>query len=496
MKRRDFMRNTVAITAATSMPYSNFVKASIPDTSAISLNGNEITLSSSDIHDFMKSFQGSVISEEHYNYDAGRLVWNGVWDKRPALIAYCESVQDVQGAINFAREQNLLTAVRSGGHSISGKSTCDGGLIIDLSQMRKTNLDLQRKIVEVQAGCLLYDLDSKSLPHGYVVPAGVVSHTGVAGLTLGGGIGSFMRMGGLTIDNLLSVDIITADGVFRKASADENPDLFWGIRGGGGNFGVVTSFTYKLNPMPNPNGEIIVGTRLYEMKYAKEIWDFYYNYSEDMPNEIMLNAGMWNAGPDESLFFLGAMYMGDQSKADSALKTIRNFGKPIVDELESKQFSEHQQIADKRNAHYRKYYIKGRQIDEYNPKMTEELMDRWGYEKERFDTMRVVRFGGKISEVAEGETAWSGRNAKWDIEVGGHWTNDDKTEEFTQWGRDYWKALTPYTAERIYINELMDEEQEFVATSYGQNYGRLVELKNKYDPKNLFRLNGNIIPSV
>jgi hypothetical protein len=188
--------------------------------------------------------------------------------------------------------------------------------------------------------------------------------------------------------------------------------------------------------------------------------------------------------------------MGDQSKAESALKTIRNFGKPVVDELTYKNFIHHQQVADKRNAHYRKYYIKGRQIDEYNPKMTEALMDRWGYKKDRFDTMRVVRFGGKISEVAEEDTAWTGRNAKWDIEVGGHWTNDLKTEEFTQWGRDYWKALTPYTAERIYINELMDEDQEFVATSYGQNYGRLVELKNKYDPKNLFRLNGNIKPTV
>ena len=188
--------------------------------------------------------------------------------------------------------------------------------------------------------------------------------------------------------------------------------------------------------------------------------------------------------------------MGDQSKADEALKTIQNFGKPVVDELHYKDFIYHQQVADIRNAHYRKYYIKGRQIDEYNPKMTEELMDRWGYKKDRFDTMRVVRFGGKISEVAEEDTAWSGRNAKWDIEVGGHWTNDDKTEEFTQWGRDYWKGLTPYTAERIYINELMDEDQEFVATSYGQNYGRLVELKNKYDPKNLFSLNGNIKPTV
>jgi len=211
----------------------------------------------------------------------------------------------------------------------------------------------------------------------------------------------------------------------------------------------------------------------------------------------MLNAGMWNDDKTgQGYFFLGTLFIGDDNKASKALETITNFGKPISDEVNKKKFSEHQQVADKRNAHYRKYYIKGRQIDEYNPKLTEELMDRWSYEEGRFDTMRVVRFGGAISEVAESDTPWAGRNAKWDIEVGGHWTNDAKTEEYTQWGRDYWKSLSPHCAERIYINELMDEDQAFVATSYGQNYGRLVAVKNKYDPKNLFSLNGNIKPSV
>ena len=334
----------------------------------------------------------------------------------------------------------------------------------------------------------------QTLPHGYVVPAGVVSHTGVAGLTLGGGIGSLMRMYGLTIDNLISVDIITADGVMRKASKDENPDLFWGIRGGGGNFGIVTSFEYNLRPLPN--GKVIVGVNLYDLKYAKEIWDFYYDYSEDLSSDIMLNAGMWNVTQGEGYFFLGTLFLGDENKADKALKTIRNFGKPLSDDVSKKDFIEHQQVADKRNAHYRNYYVKGRHIDEYNPKLTENLMDGWMGEEGRFDTMRVVRFGGAISEVAEHETAWVGRNAKWDIEVGGHWSDREKNEEYTKWGRDYWNNLTPYCAERIYINELMDEDQDFVATSYGQNYGRLVEIKNKYDPKNLFRLNGNIKPSI
>ena len=325
MKRRDFIKNTAILTAASYIPVA---KSAIHDQPAISLSGDEIVLNKIDILDFMSSFQGTVISEGHYDYEKARLVWNGVWDKKPALIAYCESVADIQKAINFSREQNLLTAVRGGGHSISGKSTCDGGIIIDLSRMRKTNVDLQRKIVTVEAGCTLYDMDSKTLPHGYVVPAGVVSHTGVAGLTLGGGIGSLMRMYGLTVDNLVSVDIITADGVLRKASLDENPDLFWGVRGGGGNFGIVTSFTYNLRPLPN--GEVIVGVNIYDMKYAKELWDFYYDYSQDMASNVMLNAGMWNNDQTgQGYFFLGAMFIGDENKADKALKTIKNFGKPM-----------------------------------------------------------------------------------------------------------------------------------------------------------------------
>ena len=491
MKRRDFIKHAGVLSVASHIPIS---RASIHDIQAVSLEGNEIVLKKTDILEFISSFQGSVITKEHYDYDMARLVWNGVWDKHPALIVFCESSSDIQKAINFSREQNLITAVRAGGHSISGKSTCDGGIIIDLSRMRKTSVDLQRKIVTVEPGCTLYDMDSKTLPHGYVVPAGVVSHTGVAGLTLGGGIGSLMRMYGLTIDNLISVDIITADGVMRKASKDENPDLFWGIRGGGGNFGIVTSFEYNLRPLPN--GKVIVGVNLYDLKYAKEIWDFYYDYSEDLSSDIMLNAGMWNVTQGEGYFFLGTLFLGDENKAEKALKTIRSFGKPLSDDVSKKDFIEHQQVADKRNAHYRNYYVKGRHIDEYDPKLTENLMDGWMGVEGRFDTMRVVRFGGAIAEVAEHETAWVGRNAKWDIEVGGHWSDREKNEEYTQWGRDYWKNLTPYCAERIYINELMDEDQDFVATSYGQNYGRLVEIKNKYDPKNLFRLNGNIKPSI
>jgi hypothetical protein len=494
MKRREFIKNTVIVGASAYMPLA---RSSIQDTAAISITGEEITLQRSEILELMDELEGNILTAGDYWYNKNRLVWNGVWDKYPALIAECSSKLDVINALNFAREHNLLVAVRGGGHSISGKSTCDGGIIIDLSRMRRVSIDLERKIATVEGGAHLHDLDSKSLPHGLVCPAGVVSHTGIAGLTLGGGVGWLMRSHGLTIDNLLAVDIVTPDGQLRRASLDENPDLFWGIRGGGGNFGIVISFQFKLSPL-GIKGNVIAGARLYDIKYAKELWDFYYDYTEStMPRNIAINAGMWNT-PDgkEGFFFLSTCYTGDVSKADRLLEPIRSFGKPISDNIGTTNFLDLQQALDKRNAHYRKYYIKGRHIDDYDPKMNEALLERWRPQKGRFDTMRVVRFGGAISEVGETETAWSGRNAKWDIEVGGHWADPNLNEKYTQWGRDYWKALTPYCAERIYVNELMDEDQAFVKTSYGQNYKRLEDLKNKYDPKNLLSLNANIKPTV
>ena len=493
MQRREFIKSAVIVGTSAYMPLA---RSSIQDTAAVSITGEEIILLRSEILELMDVLEGNILTEGDYWYDKARLVWNGVWDKYPALIAECSSTLDVVHALNFAREHDLLVAVRGGGHSISGKSTCDGGIIIDLSRMRRVSIDLERKIATVEGGCHLHDLDSKSLPHGLVCPAGVVSHTGIAGLTLGGGIGWLMRSYGLTIDNLLAVDIVTPDGQLRRASLDENPDLFWGIRGGGGNFGIVTSFQFKLSPL-GINGNVIAGVRLYELKYAKDLWDFYYDYTESsMPKTIAINAGMWNTPEGAGFFFLSTCYTGDVSKADRLLEPIRSFGKPMSDNIGNTRFLDLQQGADKRNSHYRKYYIKGRHIDDYDPKMNEALLERWRHQEGRFDTMRVVRFGGAISEVGETETAWPGRDAKWDIEVGGHWTDPSLNEKYAKWGRDYWKALTPYCAERIYVNELMDENQAFVKTTYGQNYKRLVDLKNKYDPKNLLSLNANVKPRV
>ena len=246
MQRREFIKSAVIVGTSAYMPLA---RSSIQDTAAISITGEAIVLTRSELLELMDVLEGNILTEGDYWYDKARLVWNGVWDKYPALIAECSSTLDVVHALNFAREHDLLVAVRGGGHSISGKSTCDGGIIIDLSRMRRVSIDLERKIAPVVGGCHLHDLDSKSLPHGLVCPAGVVSHTGIAGLTLGGGIGWLMRSYGLTIDNLLAVDIVTPDGQLRRASLDENPDLFWGIRGGGGNFGIVTSFQFKLSPL-------------------------------------------------------------------------------------------------------------------------------------------------------------------------------------------------------------------------------------------------------
>ncbi|MDG2241866.1 MAG: FAD-binding oxidoreductase [Rhodospirillaceae bacterium] len=491
MKRRDFLSSALGAAALSSIPHKEAFAA---DLAAVTRTGGETTLTRAEIKEFADSLTFALLRPGSPRYDSARKIWNGIWDsKRPALIAQCADTDDVINAVNFARTHDLLVAVRGGGHSISGMSICDGGLVIDLSPMRTVLLDLPTKTVRVGPGALLGDLDRETQAHGLIVPAGVVSHTGVAGLTLGGGIGSLMRKWGLTIDNLLSVDIVTADGQLRHASNDENLDLFWGVRGGGGNFGVVTSFEYQAHSF-GPTS--ITGGCVYPMDQARDALEFSFEYSLDAPDDVNVVSGMTMTEDGEGAVFVGVTHAGDQRQAERDIQPLLDFGKPSLKAVQPINFVDQQSAADGRNAHGRRYYIKGRHINDFDPTLLDVLVERWGPAPDRFTTMRFVRFGGAVGRVDSDATAWPHRHANWGIEVGGHWTNPNLSEEYVQWGRDYWDALEPYTAKDFYVNELMDEEQDQVSESYGKNYRRLVELKNKYDPTNLFRLNANIEPTI
>ena len=491
MNRRDALITSLGAAAIASIPAK---EAFASDLAAVTRTGGETTLTRAEIKELADSLTFALLRPGTPRYDSARKVWNGIWDnKRPALIAQCADSNDVISAVNFARTHDLLVAIRGGGHSISGMSVCDGGLVIDLSPMRSVLMDLPTKTVRVGPGALLGDLDRETQAYGLVVPAGVVSHTGVAGLTLGGGIGSLMRKFGLTIDNLLSVDIVTADGQLRHASNDENQDLFWGVRGGGGNFGVVTSFEYQAHTF---GPTFIGGGCLYPMDQAKDALEYSFEYSLNAPDELNIVSGMSITEDGESAAFVGVTYAGDIAAAERVIQPLLDFGKPTLQAIQPSNFVEQQSAGDSRNSHGRHYYIKGRHINDFDPQVLDVLLERWEAAPDRFTTMRFVRFGGAVGQVENDATAWPHRHAMWDMEVGGHWTNPDLSEEYVQWGRDYWDALEPYTAKEFYVNELMDEEQDQVSESYGNNYRRLVELKNKYDPTNLFRLNANIEPTV
>jgi len=339
----------------------------------------------------------------------------------------------------------------------------------------------------------LQDLDREGQAYGLVCPAGVVSHTGVAGLTLGGGIGILMRKYGLTIDNLLSVDIVTADGKLRHASADENPDLFWGVRGGGGNFGVVSMLEYRLHEF-GPN--ILTSTSFYEQKQAKDMFNRFFENSENAPNDFHIWAGMSIQENGTPMTIMGFTYAGPMDQADRMTRPLLGQGKPVSEFTVPVNYVKQQSRIDAHNAHGRHYYIKGRHVNEYDPVLMDNILERWQHDPRRLNTMRLVTFGGAIAEVDNEATAWPHRQAKWDLELGASWTGAENSEEFVEWGRDYWDSILSHTADSFYVNEIMDETQDEITANYQSNHNRLMALKNTYDPKNLFRMNANIRPKT
>ena len=485
MKRREFLKSTMCASAAALVSSSH--AASFPDELQIlSRARRQKVLQRAELEELAGSLRRALLVPGSPRYEDNRKIWNGLWDsRRPAIIAQCIDISDIVNAVNFAREHDLLVAVRGGGHGISGQSICDGGMIIDLSEMRNVYVDVAARTATVEGGALLQDLDRESQAYGMVCPAGVVSHTGVAGLTLGGGIGILMRKYGLTIDNLLAVKLVTADGQVRLASAEENPDLFWGLRGGGGNFGVVSTLKFRLHEF-GPN--ILTSTSMYPMSGAKDMFNRFYEVSERAPDDFHVWAGMTLREHGEPMAMMGFTYAGSMSRAERITQPLRGLGKPISEFMAPVNFVKQQSRIDAHNAHGRHYYIKGRHVNDYDPTMTDNILERWQQDPRRLNTMRVVTFGGAIADVANDATAWPHRQAKWDLELGGSWVNPDDSEEFVAWGKDYWDSILPYTADTFYINEIMDETQDEITANYQSNHGRLLALKRKYDGRNLFRL--------
>jgi hypothetical protein len=448
------------------------------------------------------AFRGELVRAGDPAYDSHRRVWNGSIDRFPALIARCAGVADVIDSVRFARRTGLDVAVRGGGHSFPGLSTCDGGLVVDLSPMKGVRVDPEARTARAQAGVLLGDLDRETQAFGLAVPAGIVTHTGVAGLTLGGGIGWLQRKHGLTIDQLLSVDLVTAEGELVKASEHENADLFWGIRGGGGNFGIVTEFEFRLNPV---GPMVLAGPILWATEDSPEVMRFYRDWIADVPDELTTivvhrQAPAVPAVPSElhykHVVMIGCCWAGPPDEGEAVLRPLRRFGSPLLDLCFPKPFVAHQAMFDPTFPHGRWYYFNSHDVAE----LTDDVIDIAVEHALRIDSRHsgfpIFHLGGAVARVGEHETAFNGRAAGHTININGIAETGADFDEQREWVRGLSAALAPH-ATSVYVNFLMDEGQDRVRAAYGpEKYERLRALKAKYDPDNFFRLNQNIPPAA
>ena len=446
------------------------------------------------------SVHGPVIGPEDEGYDEARSIWNGAIDRRPACIARCTGVSDVVAAVRFARERDLLVGVRSGGHGVGGHALCDGGLVIDLSPMQGIRVDPATRTARAEAGVLWGELDRETQLFGLATVGGIVTHTGIAGLTLGGGIGWLMRKHGATVDNLLSVDLVTADGELVTASEDHNPDLFWGVRGGGGNFGIVTSFEYRLHPV----GPIVLaGPIFHPLEDAPEVLRFYREFIAAAPDELTTIFDLSVPPPlpflpeevhGKPVVMVGACYAGSPDEGAEVVRPLKQFGRPIVDLLEPKPYTALQSMFDPLVPHGWHRYWKSVEL----PPLTDDAIDTLVEHASALTSPKsyciVFQLGGALARVGEDETAFSQRDAAHNVNINAVWTEEDPdAERHIAWARDFFDAMQPHARDRVYVNFLGDEGPDRVRQAYGaEKYDRLVELKRNYDPTNFFRLNQNI----
>jgi len=452
---------------------------------------------------FREGFAGETVLPEDPGYDEARIVWNGMIDRRPAIVVRPTGVADVLAALRYAREQELQIAVRSGGHSIPGFSTCDGGIVIDLSSMRGVRVDPERRVARVNGGALLGDLDHEAQAFGLACPVGVVAHTGVAGLTLGGGMGRLQRKYGLTIDNLLSVDVVTADGRLVHASEDANPNLFWGIRGAGPNFGIATSFEFRLHPV---GPTITHGIVMHPVERATEVAGFYRDFVETTPDEMWSAFGVGLALPEEEfppevagrpIVFMGGLHCGSLDQAERDFAPMRAFGTPVVDTVEQKQYLTAQRLNDEAMRWGHRFSMKSGFTAGLPDELVDGCLSRLDEVPKGGDcSFTFWSWGRAIARVDLDATAFPTRDAAFWASAEAMWDDPGSDGEHREWVRSAMTAITPFTVAGRYVNDVSEPGPEDVVRSvYGDaKYERLVGLKRAWDPDNVFRLNQNIRP--
>ncbi|MAS34080.1 MAG: FAD-linked oxidase [Anaerolineaceae bacterium] len=464
-----------------------------------------ITPDETDIQNFAGQLKGQLIRPQDGNYDEARAVWNGMIDRYPALIARCAHVDDVVAAVNFARQHNLVIAVRGGGHNVAGTAVWDDSLVIDLSGMKQVTVDPTNKLARAEGGATWGDVDQATQQYGLAAPGGVVSETGIAGLTLGGGMGWLRRKYGLSCDNLKSVQMVTADGQIITASKDENADLFWGICGGGGNFGIVTAFEYHLHEV---GPEVMFCFVFQPADNAHDALRFYRQYTESSPDEVSSFAILGTVPPTEHfpqaahgkpfVLFAG-LYAGPVEEGQRVLQPLRDYATPIVDMSGVMPYAEAQTVFDEDYpSGEMRYYWKSVYIRALDDAVIDKLIALQAEDPSPFSTIDVWQLGGAMSRIGPEETAFGSRSAPFLIGIESNWIHPEHDAGNIAWNRKVYRELQPFSDGNEYLNfpGLYEDAEQMVKTTFGANYQRLVALKNKYDPTNLFRINQNIKPTT
>jgi FAD/FMN-containing dehydrogenase len=442
---------------------------------------------------FRDVLRGELVLPGDAGYDVARKVWNGMIDRRPAMIAYCADADDVVQAVTFARSCGCPVAVRSGGHNVAGFSVCDDGLVIDLSRMKRIDVDPVRRIARAEAGLNLGEFDRATQAHGLATTMGVNSDTGIAGLTLGGGFGKLGRKYGLTCDNLVAAEIVTADGRLLRASSEEHADLFWGLRGGGGNFGVVTAFEYRLHPV---GPMLLVASALHRYDRAREAMRLYDEFARNAPDEVSADAALLTTASGERFFAISASYAGSPEAGEAVLAPLSRVGAPAESRLTAVPYLQIQSNGDSLFPRGRRYYWKAQFLRDIGDGAIDALLETYAQAPSPSSLLVFQQVGGAIARVAASASPYANRDAHYDCFPLAIW--DDPAEDVAniEWARSLWEAVRPYSTGGVYANNLGDEGEDRVRAAYGENHARLVALKNRYDPTNLFRLNQNIRPSV
>ena len=455
--------------------------------------GVDTTIDDAALEAFKTSLRGELLRPGDPGYDDARKVWNGMIDKRPALIARCTGVADIIDAVNFARTNELLVSVRGGGHNITGNAVCDGGLMIDLSRMKSVRVDPVKRTARAEAGLTWGEYNRETQAFGLASTGGVVSTTGIAGLTLGGGLGWLMGKHGLSCDNLLSADIVTADGQFLTASAREHPDLFWGLRGGGGNFGVVTSFEYQLHPVDS----VLAGMVLHPMAKAKDVLRFYREYARSAPDALTAFAALMTSPEGAPVVAIVVGYIGPIAEGERLVAPVRKFGSPIADTIGPMSYVQLNTMFDAAFPYGGvQRYWKSSFLKHLGDDVLDILVTRAATMPSPMSMVGFFHVHGAASRVHANETAFGLRDDQWDYDIISQWLNPEESAHHIQWTREFWTAVEPFATGEVYVNHLDAEEATRIRAAYSDNYERLVALKNKYDPTNLFRLNQNIKPTV